>query len=305
MTDNKDRFVTPLPNSDDRSPDTGNAEYDEAVSAEAEEFLNDVGDIPATPEWEKAFAAYAKDQAPDLMPRILEQINRNADAGKAIGGTTEPPKARRKSNRFRIITSLSGVAAAVIVVGILIILNNRLPKNDNLTHERDSKSPNYELTPTAVTTLSESDDPVNTPGGKEQKGEPFGPVGEPTTSVPTPTPLEDERRTEEPYDDDPRENRTKEDSLRLLEKHLKKQSLFFNKDGSIILHNASVGESVVLNDDSTACHLYIDGTDSGCLILWPEAETGKTYSEITFQFGEIIEIGDTYYHLFNIVEWKE
>ena len=304
MTDNKDRFVTPLHGPDGRSPG-GSAGYDEAFSADAEDFPNDVGDIPATPEWEKAFAAYAKDQAPDLMPRILEQINRNADAEKSIERMTVAP-VKRKNNRFRIITSLSGVAAAVIVIGILIILNNRLPKQDDVAAGRDSKTAYDMTTPTA---FSDQPDPIEQKQSPEKEFHSDTPsesdeVQDKSSATPTPV-SNDKNQREEQGSDELSKRPSEEAILQHLESRLKNQTVVYSKEGAFILSNASVGEAVTLNDGSTAYHLYIDNTDSGCLVIWSEAETGKSYSEIRFQFYGYQDIGNETYYLYKIKDWKE
>ena len=334
MTDNKDRFVTSVPNCDDISP--GGTECDEVFSAEAEEFSENVADIPATPEWEKAFAAYAKEQAPDLMPRILEKIQGNTNTENTIekaagerqngsiqnipvigernltdGSAAEPAKVKRKVNLFRVITSVSSVAAAVIIIGILIVLNNRLPKKNN-TADSDSQFAFDEITPTGVSDQIDSDNPRESREKREPGNQASVPDDGPSENVPTPTRdpdevdgLEDELRTDEAGRDTPREGSVEEANLRLLEERLKSQSLVYNGEGKPTLCNASVGETVSLSDGSAAYHLYIDGTDTGCLILWPEAEPWRTYSRITFSFAGTQNIGDVKYQLYKIIEWDE
>ena len=290
MTDNKDRFVTPVPDPDDRSPGAGGAELYEAYPVDAEYRSNEPGDIPATPEWEKAFAEYARKQAPDLMPRILEQISAKSDR-----------KTIRKGNRFRIITSLSGVAAAVIVVGILIIMSTRLPRKDNTAVQDDKYAT---ATPTEASNRNESFAPELSPGQRDTENRTSIPGDETGDRVSTPTPTPDATDGLH-FEEGPKEEDEIQETVRSLEVRLKSQSLVYGNNGTITLRNVSIGEAICLEDGSSAYRLTIDGTDSGCLILWPEAETGRTYSAITFYYNGVREIGGEKYYLCSIANYTE
>ena len=358
MTDDNDRFITPTPNADDSSPGIGSPAETAVCSPVNETDNPDWNDFPATPEWEKAFAQYAKEQAPDLMPRILARITAEStvDAARTTTGTSEDTgtaaqtlrvpdggepgqqaeKAKSRSsgghgllqflktNRNRIIVSMSGVAAAVIIIGLLIVMNDRLSKGRN-SSGRDSKTSDSQPTQSMVYDPEEESSTPGTHPGKQSGGK-----GEQQTEIdlvpekPTPTSEPDEKNSSpvdnrpddntpsgEPSEDDPAGDHvddivpSEEEFLGLLPQGLKDRAVFYRKSGTFSLSDITLGESIALKDGSVAYRLFSEGTDTGFVILWPEAEAGKTYGSITFSYAGTISNDDQAYRLLKIIDWAE
>ena len=165
-----------------------------------------IKDIPEMPEWEKAFSEYAKDQAPDLMPRILAKINQSevpvtravspapddlsrSPVEPAASDNTEE-KASGQRKRFlssllskrsqRWIISLSGAAAAVILIGVLIAVNSRIPK----TEDRNAQNLKNSLTPNVILTIAAAPTAEAEPkGAKSEPAEDQPADNQPSDSV--------------------------------------------------------------------------------------------------------------------------
>ena len=135
------------------------------------------------PEWERAFDEYAKNNAPDLLPGILQKINASQNTVTPAGGpasvqdpelTREPLQtvkggAEKKPFYLRknFLRAATGVVAAGILIGLLLLIPNSLratkrdtmsPANDQLgltNHETDSSQT---VTPTVPTQVAELTD---------------------------------------------------------------------------------------------------------------------------------------------------
>ena len=174
MTDNDDRFGTVVPDEQLICPDP------DGISPDREIDPADIGDIPQTPGWERAFAEYARQQAPDLMPRILAKINREAAPKTQEPNREAAPKTQKKRNRVlayladnrrQIIVSLSGVAAAVLIVGVLLAMTSSLflskKKGDSGGYPLSTETIAPTLTGTADANLDTPDPSSTYLGGDE------------------------------------------------------------------------------------------------------------------------------------------
>lgn len=76
------------------------------------------------PDWEQAFAEYARESAPDLLPRILAGIDSSGvpAAENNPDTTARDTSSGRRQTRFtrRVLYSAAGIAAAVLV-GLLVL----------------------------------------------------------------------------------------------------------------------------------------------------------------------------------------
>ena len=76
------------------------------------------------PDWEQAFAEYARESAPDLLPRILAGIDSSGvpSAESSPDTPVRNTSSGRRQTRFtrRVLYSAAGIAAAVLV-GLLVL----------------------------------------------------------------------------------------------------------------------------------------------------------------------------------------
>ena len=105
------------------------------------------------PEWERAFDEYAKNNAPDLLPGILQKIN---------ASQKKKPFYLRKN----FVRAATGVVAAGILIGLLLLIPNslRATKRDTMSPASDQlglsneADPNKTVTPTVPTQVAELTD---------------------------------------------------------------------------------------------------------------------------------------------------
>jgi len=90
------------------------------------------------PQWEAAFAEYARNSAPDLLPELLRKTG---SAGK-----------HTRTHRRYLIYRIAGVAAAVILVGILVL---------TLSPLRNHRSAKYATSQTVEPTLTDISDSMS------------------------------------------------------------------------------------------------------------------------------------------------
>ena len=133
------------------------------------------------PEWERAFDEYAKNNAPDLLPGILQKINASQNITPAGGpASVQDPELTREPLqtvkggaekkpfylRKNFLRAATGVVAAGILIGLLLLIPNSLratkrdtmsPASDQLglSNEVDS---NKTVTPTVPTQVAELTD---------------------------------------------------------------------------------------------------------------------------------------------------
>lgn len=288
-------------------------------------------DIPPTPEWEKAFAAYAAQQAPDLMPRILAKIQ--AAQQEQPAPTTEPVKEPepvritkpvkasepKKQNRgplsrlFKIITdnprrvmmSLSGVAAAVIIIGLLVIMNNSIgrPKERG---SKDEVGHSSASTPTPAITNSGSKDAHN---GKQ-------------SSPTTPVPANEHRDDEHSISDDPY-NGGKGEPGESVPAEKEELAIHFSNSGKLSADDLSASTTYTLTDvtlkefsaptystvpsdsakeGSTTYRVIRDGQETNILLICDDAAAGQTYSEMTLKFVSTMTVNGELFTVFRVIQ---
>ena len=288
-------------------------------------------DIPPTPEWEKAFAAYAEQQAPDLMPRILAKIQTAQEEPKPAQ-TTEPEPTRtteteptqttepkkQRSGLFRIITdnrrimlTLSGVAAAVIIIGVLVTMLNSI----SLPKQRKTKSDNTLAvsanTPTPASENANNERDKN--GGKDDDGgkqnsTPANPSNEDNLSddpVITDVPKPDEKN--EPQEEEPPQKLEIEafysgsKSLKPVDLSSKRQYTL----SDVTLAGFTIpteGAEEFARESGPVYRVISNGQKTNIIVIWDGAVAGQTYSELTLTYDRSLTVGREIFTIFRVVQ---
>lgn len=101
------------------------------------------------PDWEQAFAEYARESAPDLLPRILAGIDSSGvpSAESSPDTPVRNTSSGRRQTRFtrRVLYSAAGIAAAVLVG--LLVLRPLLLADRNSASLKDIAEPQTSVTP--------------------------------------------------------------------------------------------------------------------------------------------------------------
>ena len=280
MIDDNNRIETDLPMIDDISVDEN--------------------DIPPTPEWEKAFSEYAKAQAPDLMPRILAQINLREPEEKK-------PKGNRvlrfiANNRSRIL-SLSGIAAAVIIIGVLVTIVISIPKGQDKSEPRGEANHTINETTSTVTDIPKeerrSDSPANppedvpnqklivAPGIKSIDNEDMI-SDEPSSSV-SDYPVDSKKQfLNIPLTLAPKSS-ISEDTPPL--------HLYSHANTYFVLLDITIGDAVSTGQGD-AYRVISDRHDTNMLIIWDEDVSGQTFPKLALTYVQRITYEGEEYELF-------
>ncbi len=100
------------------------------------------------PDWEQAFAEYARESAPDLLPRILAGIDSSGvpSAESSPDTPVRNTSSGRRQTRFtrRVLYSAAGIAAAVLVG--LLVLRPLLLADRNSASLKDIAEPQISVT---------------------------------------------------------------------------------------------------------------------------------------------------------------
>ena len=282
-------------------------------------------DIPPTPEWEKAFAAYAEQQAPDLMPRILAKIQSAQEEPKPAQTmepeptrtteteptqTTEPKKQR--SGLFRIITdnrrimlTLSGVAAAVIIIGVLVTMLNSI----SLPKQRKTKSDNtLAVSANTPTPASENANNERDKKGGKQNSTPANPSNEDNLSddpAITDVPKPDEKN--EPQEEEPPQKLEIEafysgsKSLKPVDLSSKRQYTL----SDVTLAGFTIpteGAEEFARESGPVYRVISNGQETNIIVIWDGAVAGQTYSELTLTYDRSLTVGREIFTIFRVVQ---
>lgn len=273
-------------------------------------------EIPPVPRWEEAYRDYAVNNAPDLMPRILAKINRTIPAETAVTKETEPtktivptaehspakPKTEGRMTRFVVqylpkIVALSGAVAAVIILGLLIILPGIEKKKAG--DERVSATPAQSVTVAAADSSQfEDNSPAPTGEGKASSV----PGGQ--DSVPQDE-KDPEIRDNDQVSNDPLSLYGKPvyRYLARIEQYATTTDMLgvahSNEPATVYTMEVTIGDPVS-TDQGTVYFTEKDNGITDIVIRWDKAETGKTV-KLKLEPAGTIEIESLTFGLFDVI----
>ena len=269
-------------------------------------------EIPPVPEWEEAFRDYAVNNAPDLMPRILAKINQTIPADTAVtkeaeqpraivpAADSEPAKPKKESRvtRFVVqylprIAAASGAVAAIIILGILIILPGIEKKK-----AEDERIP---ATPGARVTVAASD-------SEQSKGTTPTPIGEgKASSVPGQDSIPQDEKTPRD-DDDIQDNATLSLYGKPVYRFLTKMDQYaittdapdsVSEPSTVYTMEVTIGEPVS-TDRGTVYFTVKDNGITDIVICWDKAKPGTTV-KLNLEADGSVTIENMKFGLFNVV----
>ena len=282
-------------------------------------------DIPEVPGWEQAFQQYASQQAPDLMPRILAKIQAETKPAEPVPaesirqaeepgpikvtkqtGERKPGAVSRflrvvADNQKRILT-LSGVAAAVIILGFFVIMASHLGKT------KDSSERPYNNNAAAPTATAPVDSEFS-PGGTEACDD---------------DPKHGKRDSQSGKNEDTPADERSDDSVAhealSLDDNLSLQSKSFLKpESEYVLDNVSLAATVpaespvgdvpaensayadLMGDSETVYHVLRDGRATNLLVLWADDASGQVFMKLTLSYIKTVTVDGEKFELFRVV----